>query len=251
MARSVDEIKNLRFIIEYLGLCRHTTTLYYSKVLIEKPISGIYIVPSADNVREWHGVIFPHQGFYVSGVFKFVLSFPLQYPEKPPQIIFCTPIFHPLVDPLTMELNLRAKFQTWNPSIQCEDPKCPSRDVLLYLKNVLYETSYWDNRTYCFHKNAYNAYIQWKRHLELQKHDQNTTMLLSSEEFPRYVKQCVDESIQAMYRPVKTYDRFAVNFDDAKRTSEVQVFEVIKNFKVNFLKKFYLFFFNDWCNIKQ
>ncbi|ETN97616.1 hypothetical protein RFI_39913 [Reticulomyxa filosa] len=130
-----------------------------------------------------------------------------------------------------MELNLRAKFQTWNPSIQCEDPKCPSRDVLLYLKNVLYETSYWDNRTYCFHKNAYNAYIQWKRHLELQKHDQNTTMLLSSEEFPRYVKQCVDESIQAMYRPVKTYDRFAVNFDDTKRTSEVQVFEVIKNFK--------------------
>jgi len=218
MSRAVDEIKNLRFVIEY-------------KVYTEKAISGIYIIPSADNVREWHGIIFPHQGFYVSGVFKFVISFPTQYPEKPPQVTFCTPIYHPLVDPLTLELNLRAKFQTWNPSIQCEDPKCPIRDVLLYLKTVLYETNYWDNRLHCFHKNAYNAYIQWKRHLELLKHEQSTDPILSGEEFQKCVKQCVDGSIDSMYHPIKGCDRFGIQFDDSKRRYEVNILDTIKNFK--------------------
>jgi len=219
MSRGVDEIKNLRFIIEYKGY-------------VEKPINGIYIIPSTENVREWHGIIFPHQGFYMSGIFKFVISFPLQSPEKPPQLKFCTPIYHPLVDPITLELNLRAKFQTWNPLIQCEDPKCPSRDVLLYLKNVLLETNYWENRTHCFNKNAYNAYVQWKRHLELLKHEQTrVSTIFNSEEFPNYVKQCVDGSIDSMYRSVKGCDRFTIQLDESKRPYEVNILKTIKNFQ--------------------
>jgi len=146
--------------------------------------------------------------------------------------VFCTAIYHPLVDPMTSQLNLRAKFQTWNPSIQSEDIKCPIRDVLLYLKNVLHETNYWDNRTFCFHKDAFNAYVQWKRHLELLKHEQSTDSTeLNSEEFLKSIKQCVYASIETMYQPIASCNRFGIQLDGRKREYEVTIFETIKNFK--------------------
>lgn len=40
-------------------------------------------------------------GPYAPGVFRFHISFPVQYPQRPPNISFSTEIFHPLITPLT------------------------------------------------------------------------------------------------------------------------------------------------------
>src|SRR4051812_47114060 len=41
---------------------------------------GLYIVPSTDSLRRWHGVIFIRKGFYKGGIFKFLLHLPTSYP---------------------------------------------------------------------------------------------------------------------------------------------------------------------------
>ncbi|KAI9138487.1 ubiquitin-conjugating enzyme/RWD-like protein, partial [Paraphysoderma sedebokerense] len=60
----------------------------------------------------WYAVFFPHSGPYKSGVFKFVITFPNDYPDSPPRIFFLTEMFHPLVDAISKEFEYlrRAKF---------------------------------------------------------------------------------------------------------------------------------------------
>ena len=45
----------------------------------------------------WHCTIFIRQGVYRSGVFRFIMTIPANYPSAPPEIRFVTPIFHPLI----------------------------------------------------------------------------------------------------------------------------------------------------------
>ena len=33
--------------------------------------AGIYIIPQSDNIKIWHGVIFPREGIYRDGIFKY------------------------------------------------------------------------------------------------------------------------------------------------------------------------------------
>ncbi|KAG8968619.1 hypothetical protein FRC03_006740 [Tulasnella sp. 419] len=59
--------------------------------------TGIYIIPSQESALLWKGVLFIHQGYYASSVLRFQLTFPSNYPEKPPVIHFITDVFHPLI----------------------------------------------------------------------------------------------------------------------------------------------------------
>lgn len=59
----------------------------------EDNISASPIDPA--NMTEWHGVIIgPKDTPYEGGVFKLHISFPQEYPFKPPRVEFKTKIFH-------------------------------------------------------------------------------------------------------------------------------------------------------------
>ncbi|CEQ38636.1 SPOSA6832_00073 [Sporobolomyces salmonicolor] len=74
---------------------------------------GMYIWPT--EVFRWSGVLFIHQGYYASSVLHFTLSIPASYPSKPPSVTFDSPVFHPLVDPVSGRMRLDARFPHWRP----------------------------------------------------------------------------------------------------------------------------------------
>lgn len=54
--------------------------------------------PQADNLLKWEAVIFgPEQTAWEGGFFELELAFSQDYPAKPPEVKFTTPIFHPNV----------------------------------------------------------------------------------------------------------------------------------------------------------
>jgi ubiquitin-protein ligase len=95
--------------------------------------TGMVVVPSFDTLLEWHGCLHLKSGHYKGGIFKFSLHIPVDYPDSPPSVYFFNPIFHPLVDEETGELDLRPAFPTWR----------PGRDyivlVLAYLKKIFFK----------------------------------------------------------------------------------------------------------------
>ena len=50
------------------------------------------------SVLHWKGVILPMAEPFNKGAFKIELTFPTEYPFKPPLLCFITPIYHPNVD---------------------------------------------------------------------------------------------------------------------------------------------------------
>uniref|UniRef100_A0A3Q4MJS0 Akt interacting protein n=1 Tax=Neolamprologus brichardi TaxID=32507 RepID=A0A3Q4MJS0_NEOBR len=62
----------------------------------------------------WFGVIFIRHGLYQDGVFKFTVYIPDNYPDgECPKLVFDIPVFHPLVDPVSGELDVRRAFTKW------------------------------------------------------------------------------------------------------------------------------------------
>lgn len=66
------------------------------KRLKHDPPVGIAAAPSESNILHWHAVIFGPPGTpWEGGTFKLTLSFSEEYPNKPPQVSFVSPMFHP------------------------------------------------------------------------------------------------------------------------------------------------------------
>lgn len=58
--------------------------------------SGINATPEEDSLFRWNAVIFgPDETEWEGGVFKLVLEFSEDYPNKPPKVKFLTKMFHP------------------------------------------------------------------------------------------------------------------------------------------------------------
>jgi len=97
------------FLVEYELLSEYQ--------LLQKngPHTGVYIVPSAKSTLIWFGVIFVRSGYYSGAVFKFRIHIPHDFPhnEKPPFVAFDPPIFHPLVDQKTGELEFHKFIPKW------------------------------------------------------------------------------------------------------------------------------------------
>ncbi|KAI5120585.1 hypothetical protein M0805_002535 [Coniferiporia weirii] len=77
--------------------------------------TGMYILPSADSLLAWDGVLFVHQGYYADAVLKFRVRFPQSYPARAPDVVFATDVFHPLIAPEGGALNLAPRFAPWRP----------------------------------------------------------------------------------------------------------------------------------------
>jgi len=77
--------------------------------------TGIYITPSMGNPMVWDAVLFVHKGYYRDSVLKFTITFPNDYPERPPTVRFLTDVFHPLVDSRTGVYSLAPRFRPWKP----------------------------------------------------------------------------------------------------------------------------------------
>lgn len=60
---------------------------------------GISAFPDGDNIFSWKGIITGSKDTVYEGmVYKLSLSFPVEYPFKPPKVKFDTMCFHPNVD---------------------------------------------------------------------------------------------------------------------------------------------------------
>lgn len=68
--------------------------------LMTSPAPGISAFPSADgDLTQWRATLNGVDDTpYVGLVFKLSFNFPTDYPYKPPEVLFRTPIYHPNVD---------------------------------------------------------------------------------------------------------------------------------------------------------
>uniref|UniRef100_UPI00358DF7FF AKT-interacting protein isoform X1 n=1 Tax=Myxine glutinosa TaxID=7769 RepID=UPI00358DF7FF len=95
------------YFLEYSLLAEYT-------LLSRQHLPGVYVQPSAKSCLTWFGVLFIRQGIYQDGVFKFTIYIPDNYPDgECPRVLFDFPIFHPLVDPTTAELDVKRTFSKW------------------------------------------------------------------------------------------------------------------------------------------
>jgi len=66
------------------------------KKLQAEPPEGISGAPNQHNMMLWTAVLFGPEGTpWEGGVFKLTLEFTDEYPNKPPEVKFVSPIFHP------------------------------------------------------------------------------------------------------------------------------------------------------------
>jgi ubiquitin-protein ligase len=111
-----------------------------SKRLKQQSPTGVYVLPAADSLRRWYGVIFLRKGHYRGGIFKFVILIPQAYPDEGPKVHFLSEVFHPLIHPDTGLLDLSWQFPVWSSN--------QHYIVLLlcYIKKIFYKTEYWEGR---------------------------------------------------------------------------------------------------------
>jgi len=70
-----------------------------------------------DDVFIWEGVLFgPDDSPYTGGVFKVNIQFPMDYPFKPPRIVFQTKIYHPNINAAGF-ICLDILKQNWSPAL--------------------------------------------------------------------------------------------------------------------------------------
>uniref|UniRef100_A0ABI7VWM2 UBC core domain-containing protein n=1 Tax=Felis catus TaxID=9685 RepID=A0ABI7VWM2_FELCA len=82
----------------------------------------------------WFGVIFIRHGLYQDGVFKFTVYIPDNYPDGDcPHLVFDIPVFHPLVDPTSGELDVKRAFAKWRRNHN------HIWQVLMYARRVFYK----------------------------------------------------------------------------------------------------------------
>ena len=92
------------------------------KDLSDSPIENIQAGPKNDDLLNWIGVIQgPADSPYKGGKFQLVLTFPVDYPFKPPVVKFNTKIYHPNFDEdgkICMEM---LKTEHWKPAFKVSD----------------------------------------------------------------------------------------------------------------------------------
>jgi len=127
-AEREQALRDYKVTIEYKHLKQHAP-------------GGVFIVPSFDNLRHFHGVIFVRRGPFCNGVFKFQIKLPDRYNDTNawPQITFSSYVYNPHVDIETGELDVRAAYPVWDPH------KHYLVTILTYLKKIFYVKNFGDD----------------------------------------------------------------------------------------------------------
>eukprot|EP01084_Bolivina_argentea_P287427 493198_1 len=129
---------------------------------------------------EWNGVIFPQTGYYKGGIFRFKILFEDHRPMACPKVIFQTNLFHPLVDPVTKQLNL-------NGSPLCGNKRIHIADILTHIQSILVDDiKYWHNSLFIFNKDCFKLYIDYMK---------QPTSKTNNHPFISKVNQCVQSSV--------------------------------------------------------
>ncbi|XP_022091968.1 AKT-interacting protein-like [Acanthaster planci] len=116
-----------QFYLEYALMAEYNQ-------LHKQKLPGVYVIPSAKSPLHWFGVLFIRQGLYQEGIFKFDLLIPENYPDgDSPRLIFRPSIFHPIIDPVSGELDVQRAFTKWKRNVN------HIWQVLLYARRVFYK----------------------------------------------------------------------------------------------------------------
>mmetsp|Transcript_27596 Transcript_27596/g.33520 ORF Transcript_27596/g.33520 Transcript_27596/m.33520 type:complete len:151 (-) Transcript_27596:332-784(-) len=102
------------------------------KALEKSPLNYCqFELPNDDNLLHWCAYITgPPSTPYAHGTFKLDITFPTQYPFKPPEIKFVTKIYHPNVKTETGEICTSLISENWGPTLNV-------RHCIEVLKNIL------------------------------------------------------------------------------------------------------------------
>ena len=157
-AQDSEESRELQIILEYRSLRAFAP-------------SGVYVIPTIQDLFKWYGLLFIRGGEYQGAIFKFRLDIPKDYPNSAPSVVFLSHVFHPLVCPETGQLNLLPKFQNWT----------PMKDFIFMVLSHI---------KLCFH-----SYDNWKD-LRYVKNSAASTLYETDEiQFIREVKTCIMASL--------------------------------------------------------
>ena len=117
----------------------YKVTIEYKHLKSHAP-GGVFIIPSIDNLRKFHGVIFVRRGPYMNGIFKFTLDLPMMYNDlnTHPTIKFTSRVYNPYVDPETGFLDIQTMYPRWDPS------RHYLVTVLTFVKKIFYAKSFQD-----------------------------------------------------------------------------------------------------------
>lgn len=117
----------------------YKVTIEYKHLKSHAP-GGVYLIPSLNSLRKFHGVIFVRRGPYTNGIFKFELNLPQQYNDlnQHPVIRFTSFVYNPYVDPETGKLDLETAYPRWDPS------RHYLVTVLTFLKKIFYAKTFDD-----------------------------------------------------------------------------------------------------------
>ena len=80
---------------------------------------GVYLVPSFDDLRLFHGVIFVRRGAFANAIFKFTLRCPQKYNDvnTHPIVTFSSYVYNPHVHKETGQVDLSIAYPEWDPAL--------------------------------------------------------------------------------------------------------------------------------------
>lgn len=118
-------MRDYKLTIEYKHLKQHCP-------------GGVYLVPSLDDIRHFHGVIFVRRGAFTNGIFKFILRLPPAYNDVDvhPKVTFSSYVYNPHVHPETGEVDIKVAYPRWDPH------RHYLVTILTYLKKIFYVKDY-------------------------------------------------------------------------------------------------------------
>lgn len=120
-AEREQALRDYKLTIEYKHLKQHAP-------------GGVYVIPSLDDLRHFHGVIFIRRGPFTNGIFKFQIKLPEKYNDANawPQITFSSYVYNPHVNAETGELDIKSAYPSW------DSHQHYLVTVLTYLKKIFY-----------------------------------------------------------------------------------------------------------------